>query len=304
LGLSSVAPFDPGPDELAFLERIASEFSVAVEAFLSKQQAVRQRDRLRTLFDITNALVSKLHAGDLFAAISEQLSKVIRYDYALLTLRNDAGKLEVYALHAAGPQIFEELKGPFNPEGMPAADVLAAGKPVVAHHTDIDRYPNPVFRKFVELGFKSQCSVPLITRERVIGTLALQRLTDDGWTADDVEFLVQVAKQVAIAVENSLTYRELAQIKERLAIEKLYLEDEIRLDHNIGNMVGQGPALEAILKSIQTVAPTDATVLITGETGTGKELVARAIHELSSRSKGSCAEDRPFRTRASRHALS
>ena len=112
-------------------------------------------------------------------------------------------------------------------------------------------------------------------------------MTDDEWTPEDVEFLVQVASQIAIAVENSLTYRELAQIKERLAIEKVYLEDEIRLDHNIGNMVGEGPAFQAVLKSIQTVAPTDATVLITGETGTGKELVARAIHELSGRSKGS-----------------
>jgi len=193
----------------------------------------------------------------------------------------------VYGLYAAGPQIFDESKGPFNPEGMPAAEVLATGKPVVAYHTDIDRYPNPAFRQFVELGFKSQCSVPLITRDRVIGTLALERMTEERWTAEDVEFLVQVASQIAIAVENSITYRELAQMKERLTIERLYLEDEIRLDHNIGNMAGQGPAFEAVLKSIQTVAPTDPTVLILGETGTGKELVARAIHELSSRSSGS-----------------
>jgi transcriptional regulator with GAF, ATPase, and Fis domain len=100
-------------------------------------------------------------------------------------------------------------------------------------------------------------------------------------------FLVQVARQIAIAVENSLSYRELSGIKERLATEKLYLEDEIRLDHNNGNMVGQGAAFQSILNSIQIVAPTDATVLILGETGTGKELVARAIHELSGRRKGS-----------------
>ena len=112
-------------------------------------------------------------------------------------------------------------------------------------------------------------------------------MTDDAWTPDDVEFLVQVASQIAIAVENSLAFRELAEMKERLATEKLYLEDEIRLDHNIGNMVGEGPGFQVRLEGIQTVAPTDATVLILGETGTGKELVARAIHELSGRSKGS-----------------
>ena len=170
---------------------------------------------------------------------------------------------------------------------MPAAEVLATGKPVVAHDIDIDRYPSPIFRRFVALGFKSICSVPLISRDRTIGTLALVRITDDDWPPDDVEFLMQVASQIAIAVENSLAYRELAEMKERLATEKLYLEDEIRLDHNIGNMVGEGPAFQAVLKSIQIVAPTDATVLILGETGTGKELVARAIHELSGRSKGS-----------------
>jgi formate hydrogenlyase transcriptional activator len=98
---------------------------------------------------------------------------------------------------------------------------------------------------------------------------------------------VQVANQIAIAVENSLSYRELAEMKERLATEKLYLEDEIRLDHNNGNMVGQGLAFQSILKSVQIVAPTDSTVLILGETGTGKELVARAVHELSPRRKGS-----------------
>ena len=90
-------------------------------------------------------------------------------------------------------------------------------------------------------------------------------------------------------MENSLTYRELSEIKERLATEKLYLEDEIRLDHNIGNMVGESPAFQSVIRSIQTVAPTDSTVLITGETGAGKELVARAIHDLSRR------EQREFR---------
>ena len=127
-GFSSVAPLDPTPAEIGFLERVASEFAVAVESFLARQQAVRERDRLRTLFDITNALVSKLGRDELFSAISDQLSKVIRHDYAMLTLCNDTGGLEPYALHSTGPQLFEELKEPFDPTGMPAAEVLASGQ--------------------------------------------------------------------------------------------------------------------------------------------------------------------------------
>ena len=284
-GFSSVTPLDPGPAELAFLERVATEFAVAVEAFLAKRQATRERDRLRTLFDITNALVSKLAQDELFSAISDQLSRVIPHEYGFLTLRNETGGLDLYALHSTGALLFEALRGPFDPTGMPAEEVLASGKPVVARDVDIDRYPS--LRRWVALGFKSICSAPLITRDRIIGTLALCRMTGDLWTPDDVEFLVQVANQIAVAVENSLSYRELVEMKERLATEKLYLEDEIRLDHNIGNMVGEGPAFQTVLKSVQTVARTDATVLITGETGTGKELVARAIHHLSGRSKGS-----------------
>jgi formate hydrogenlyase transcriptional activator len=287
-GFSSVVPYEPSPAELTFLERVANEFAVAVDAYLAKQKAVQERDRLRTLFDITNALVSKLSPDELFPAISDQLSKVIGHDHAVLTLRNEeTGSLDVYALHSTDPQLLNAVKGPFNPAGMPAQEVLDTGKPVVAYDTDIDRYPNPNFRRFVELGLKSMCSVPLILRDRIRGTLALSRLTNgSAWSPDDVEFLAQVANQIAIAVENSLSYRELSEMKERLATEKLYLEDEIRIDHNTGNMVGGSAAFQSVLKSIQIVAPTDSTVLILGETGTGKELVARAIHELSGRGKG------------------
>src|SRR5690606_16210717 len=141
-------------------------------------------------------------------------------------------------------------------------------RPVVARITDLDRYPSPNCRVSAEMGFKSGCSVPLVTRNRTIGTLELGRITDEPWSRDDIDLLTQVARQVAIAVENSIAYHELAEMKERLATEKLYLEDEIRADQNVGNMVGEGPAFQAVLKSIQIVAPTDATVLILGETGT------------------------------------
>ena len=286
-GFSSVAPLDPSPAELAFLERVASEFAVAVEAFLARQEAVRERDRLRTLFDITNALVSKLSPDELFSAISAQLSNVIRHDFSVLTLRDEAGRLEMVGLHFTGTHLFDKEQGHIDPEGMPSAEALATGKPVVVPDVELAPYPSPEYRRFVELGCKSACSVPLVTSNGTLGTLEFARTTGDVWTDEDVDFLVQVARQIAIAVENALAYRQLQEIKERLATEKLYLEDEIRLDHNNGNMVGEGAAFQSVLKGVQIVAPTDATVLILGETGTGKELVARAIHEMSSRSNGS-----------------
>jgi formate hydrogenlyase transcriptional activator len=286
-GFSSVAPLDPSPAELAFLERVASEFAVAVEAFLARQEAVRERDRLRTLFDITNALVSKLSPDELVSAISAQLARVIRHDFSVLTLLDETGRLEMVGLHFTGAQLFDREQGHIDPEGMPSAEALATGKPVVVPDVGLAHYPSPEYRRFVELGCKSACSVPLVTSNGTLGTLEIARTTGDVWTDEDVDFLVLVARQIAIAVENALSYRQLQEMKERLATEKLYLEDEIRLDYNNGNMVGEGAAFQSVLKGVQIVAPTDATVLILGETGTGKELVARAIHELGSRSRGS-----------------
>ena len=286
-GFARVDPYEPTPAELAFLERVSSEFAVAVEAFLARQQAVWERDRLRTLFDITNDLVSKLSPDELFSAIAEQLARVIQHDFSVLTLRDKAGFLQMIGLHFTGAPVFDKPEERINPEGMPAAEALATGKPVVVREADLDRYPSAIVRRRVEMGFKSACSVPLVTANGTLGTLELVSRSADVWTNNDVDFLVQVARQVAIAVENAIAYRELGEMKERLATEKLYLEDEIRVDYNNGNMVGAGPAFQSILKNVHIVAPTDSTVLILGETGTGKELVARAIHELSSRKKGS-----------------
>src|SRR5579863_6980626 len=194
-GFSSVAPYEPAPAEMDFLERVATEFAVAVEGFLARQAAVRERDRLRTLFDITNALVSKLAPDELFSAIGAQLSKLIRHDYSMLTVSNsDSGRLDLYALHSTGVPFIDALKGPFDPTGMPAAEVLATGKPVVAYATDIARYPSPIFGKFVALGFRSVCSLPLVAPNRTVGTLALCRMTDDAWSGDDIAFLVQIGR--------------------------------------------------------------------------------------------------------------
>ena len=136
-------------------------------------------------------------------------------------------------------------------------------------------------------GLKSGCVLPLASRGRMHGVLLLGRRDENTFSRDDVKFLMQVASQVAIAVENALAYKKIAELKEKLTQEKLYLEDEIRTELNFEEIVGKSAVLRRILQQVATVAPTDSTVLIYGETGTGKELVARAIHNLSSRQSNS-----------------
>jgi formate hydrogenlyase transcriptional activator len=141
----------------------------------------------------------------------------------------------------------------------------------------------PIVQIALREGLKSLCLLPLISRNRAIGVLVLGRLRDDAFTEGDVYFLSQIASQVALAVENALAYSQIQELKEQLSKEKLYLEDEIRSELNFAQIIGSSPALRRVLKQVETVASTDSTVLIYGETGTGKELIARAIHDLSPR---------------------
>ena len=288
LGFGFATPFQPDEDELAFLQRVASEVAVSVDGYLARQALLRERDRMRVLFEITNDLVSKLPMDELFSAISEQLSRVVAHDFAVVGLLDrTTGEMRVSGLHSPGGISFAPEETSVRPEGLPAGEALATGNPVVVSGLDFERFPSPLYRKYSDLGFRSSCSIPLSGRNGISGALDLARRSGEPFTNDEVDLLVQVARQIAIATENSLAYRELSELKDKLATEKLYLEDEIRFDQNPGNMIGESPAFQAVLRGMQVVAPTDATVLIQGETGTGKELIARAIHDLSGRSKRS-----------------
>lgn len=286
LGLGKQNVYDPSQTELAFLLRMASESAVTLDAHLMQQELRHQYDRLQVLFDITNALVSKLAPEQLFSSISSELGKVTQHDVAAITLYNKrSGAVQVHALHFVGDVCFEVPQEPVSPDGLPPGEALRTGKPVAIGEPDLQRFPSPLYRQWVDAGLRSWCSVPLITSNATIGTLELARRNHRAFTQDEVELCGQVARQVAIAVENALAFTEIAAMRDKLATEKLYLEDEIRSDHNLTNMIGESPAFRALLKSAEVVAATDATVLILGETGTGKELIARAIHEMSGRSK-------------------
>ena len=135
------------------------------------------------------------------------------------------------------------------------------------------------------MGMQSGIWVPLVHRERTLGTITVASRNENAFSQRDAEMLGQVAGQVAMAVNNALAFKQIAELRDRLTQEKQYLEDEINLDHRFEDIVGESTGLRNVLRQIETVAPTDATVLIQGETGTGKELLARAVHRLSPRSE-------------------
>ena len=148
---------------------------------------------------------------------------------------------------------------------------------------ELERFSSDSARPLRAEGVRTVCFAPLITREHVLGTIGILPACRIRLPAADIDLLAQVAAQVAIAVENALAFEQIAELKNKLAEEKLYLEDEIRTEYIFEEIIGESPLLKELLNQVQTVAPTGSTVLIQGETGTGKELIARAIHNLSPR---------------------
>jgi formate hydrogenlyase transcriptional activator len=168
-------------------------------------------------------------------------------------------------------------------DASPAGHAIATGQPVIARGSELDPFDTEVIRILRAEGLQAVCCIPLIHHARTFGTLNLASRRLDSFTPEDVELLQPVAAQVAIAVENALAFKEIEALKNKLAEEKLYLEEEIRSEFNFEEIIGESPALKRALAQVELAAPAGTTVLLLGETGTGKELFARAIHNLSPR---------------------
>jgi formate hydrogenlyase transcriptional activator len=285
LGFGSLQAAAYDDADLEFLQQVAKQVAVAVDNALNYQsvqcyqQALsRERDRLRLLLEVNNAVVSNLELKPLFAAITPSLRKVIQHEYASLALyEQDEDRLWLHALDFPEGRGFIQESMLLPRDQTPAWRVIRSRQPIVLVGKDVAWGP------FEAEGLKSICMAPLITHDRLLGTLNLASLRDGNFTEADAELLSQVASQIAIALENALAYREIEELKNKLTKEKLYLEEEIRTEYNFEEIIGESTVLKRILKQVETVAPTDSTVLILGETGTGKELIARAIHSLSGR---------------------
>ena len=286
-GFGSLIDTEPLMD---FMLQIAAQVAVAVDNTLNyekaekyQRQLARERDRLQALLEITNALVSELDIHDLFPTITACLRRAVPHEYSSLALRlAGTDQLRVHALIFEGnPGIQEGATAAM--DETPAGQAMEMRRAVVLDAATLREFPSHVVQRLVDVGLKSVCCVPLITRTNVLGTLNVGSTRPNAFSPPDVDFLTQVAGQAAIAIENATAYQEIEQLKDQLAEEKLYLQDEIRTERNFGEIVGESPAFKRVLEQVETVAPTDASVLILGETGTGKELIARALHDLSSR---------------------
>jgi formate hydrogenlyase transcriptional activator len=277
--------------EINFMQQVANQVAVAVDNVLhagsaqsAQQQLKYERDRLRLVLEINNAVVSHLELPKLLKAISGYLGRVIPHDLAWFCLYDPAThQLQTHALDFPNHQDFAEPGDPIPLEGTPEGLAFTTQQPVLIRNLNLTEFPAEIIKRGAAAGLKSGCAVPLISHGRALGTLSVVSTRAEAFSDDDAKLFSWIGAQVALAAANSLAYQEISSLRDKLAKEKLYLEEEIQTEYNFEEIIGESRALKLVLKEVQTVAATDSTVLILGETGSGKELVARALHNRSNR---------------------
>ncbi|TKB54353.1 MAG: GAF domain-containing protein [Nitrospira sp.] len=212
------------------------------------------------------------------------MSGAVNHDFASFCLYDPAiHQLRAHALDFHGNQDFVESGDPIPLEGTPEGLAFTTQQTVRVRSLSLTEFPAEIMKRAEAQGLKSGCAVPLILHGQALGTLSVVSTQEDAFTDDDAKLFSRIGAQVALAAANSMAYQEISSLKDKLAKEKLYLEEEIQTAYNFEEIVGDSRALKLVLKDVKTVAATDSTVLILGETGSGKELVARALHNLSNR---------------------
>ena len=284
LGLGSSRTNAYGEKDMRLLPRMAKLVAVAVENALTREALVREKERLHMLLEVNNTLVTNRDLQKLFPAISGFIRRMIHYDYASVAVYDEsAHSLSLYPLDSPLTTGLAGLDTTLPVKDTPAGRALMERETKIFSREDLLGIQSSFVSQMLEHGIMSLCCIPLTTRKGELGTLNLASREESVFAPKDVGFLQQIAAQVAVALDNARAYREIAQLTEKLASEKLYLEEEIRTELNFEEIVGESAALKRVLSQARTVAPSDATVLILGDTGTGKELIARAIHRMSSR---------------------
>jgi formate hydrogenlyase transcriptional activator len=271
-------------EKLCFLSLLANIVAHAVDDRVVRAQLERERTRLQLVLDLNNSVVSSFQVREALTSISPRIRKVLRLDtVALILPDSESNHLKLYALDFPdGKGLFhQDMLSPLN--GSLSGEVMRSGKTWVGDVGELRRLGfNPTIP--LKEGLETICMLPLGRRNGPLGVLFVARSQKNVFTATETDFLSQIAGQMAIAIDNALAYRQIKELKDQLTQEKLYLEDELRSEMNFEEIIGNSVVLQRVLQRVEAVAPMDSTVLIYGETGTGKELIARAVHNLSSRS--------------------
>jgi len=287
LTFGSKTPDVYSAEEVRFLSVVAEQIALAFDNALlfdaaqaSQQQLLKKSERGGLLLELTNHVVSNLEFRDVLRAVVASTRRVMGCDGVGICLP-DAGNtyLKIYAMDfpLSDKSVHEESLVPIDEDV--SGTVFRTGKLWCGSIQEARRL-GMKYTLHAEVG--TLCILPLVSRGRVLGTVGVVKYQENAF-AGDCAFLSQIANQVAIAVENACAFGEIRELKDQLSKEKLYLEDEIRTEMNFAQIIGNSTSLRRVLKQVETVAPTDSTVLIYGETGTGKELIARGIHDLSPR---------------------
>jgi formate hydrogenlyase transcriptional activator len=279
LGLGKSVPEVLKSEDVEFLSIIALMGALALE----KERANRASDEQRSLLALSRELRSSLDLEKLVPVILSSLRSIAHYDRTSLCLLAEDGKSARLYGDALEWEPFVNPGSAVPLEQSLSARAIQTRRVAVVSAGDLHDTNQPLARAMYEGGVRSVCTVPLIAGEKVWGTLNLSSVMENAFGPPEVEYSQQVASQIAAALQNSHAYLEVAQLKERLAQEKHYLESEIRSENRCDSIVGNSSALKVVLDAAAIVADTDSTVLITGETGTGKERMARMIHSMSQR---------------------
>jgi PAS domain S-box-containing protein len=253
-------------------------------AKVTRDLTERRRAEEALLSELSHVLLSNLEIDKLLSAVSAAIRQVVPHDFASIALHDpNANQFRMQLLDAAyGKDLLrKEIVVPM--EGSPSGWVFRTREPLILTRLDSERFNRESLQHLMAAGLKSACWLPLVSRDRVLGVLAVASRGEAAFSDKDTFTLGQIVNRVGVAVDNALAFGQIAELRDRLNEEKRYLEEELQTQYRFEEIVGNSPRLKSALKLVETVAPTDATTLILGETGTGKELIARAIHQLSTR---------------------
>ncbi len=278
------------PEDVEMLRALASHVAVALECALARdsadlyqRQVVKERDRLRLLLEINNHIVSKLDINELFRSASASIRSYFRNDFTgFWLIDKQSNQVECVALDfpSGKGSLTAVLKSELSDTDH---EKLRAHVPELLSIEEIETLPARIVEKLKAESISSMAIAPMVTAGGPLGLITMGSRRPNSFGQEDQDLLSQISNQIALAVDNAIAHGRVTEARDRLEEERLYLESEIRSEYNFEDIVGKSAALRKVLDQVAIVAPTQSTVLLHGETGTGKELVARAIHNLSPR---------------------